>query len=671
MDANGRGNGPNLSNQYARPTQPIAVLRDFLKQDWGLASGPDADLRLAGGSITDAVVEYLDIHIGPRKKLWDEKRGLYMLGSNSRPPQLGSLTAGMIIQNFTTLAAINTPDLEDFQSGLFRSLPENVLCRLFEDPRMPYMILRRTLKAYELAVERKMGLVDIDEMVLKHERHLRSMFPNALDPGMLVTLQDLALFSDASPSAAGLNDGYMSFSRQDPPKGGLELFDDRRHQCLKIQPNDKKFAAAFDRVTSGVFQGMDWANVIVAGDLVLHTLLIDIMNRNAREYEATDILLHIWGLNPSDTLKKIESIYDAWRNNVQQDFNVLCIKTSNYIILKSHSPDLLVKIRLKLFSNPLHVLLHYHPHICGIGFDGLQVRMLPSCARALETGYDTFTSAYLYDDPFYGSTPESQVDIHRIIQLAEMGFGIRILPSYARSLRDEIDVARLNDGNDLRGLACNTSFWRDSKKRECGLKILKRLAFLGQNWVRNVLGLDTTALRSHCEYMRDVHHMEWAFRYHRVAAGGSGTKAFVGQTGVLRDTIKFPDTTSASNDGEIDDDDDGSDYIPGLANDYPALRAQHGEIGPDDCATEFMLPFHNVSARLGCFETFVRQCELWHQHTGILIDEFWKPPRQDYSTIFLTNDRIFQTLKRFICARVDVDYRDDGCECIFETLDTI
>ena len=83
--------------------------------------------------------------------------------------------------------------------------------------------------------------------------------------------------------------------------------------------------------------------------------------------------------------------------------------------------------------------------------------MLPSCARAIETGYSLYTSRSCWG-PGLGDPWTKCRDISAI---TSRGFGIRILPSYARCLEENDQTATAG------GAALRTT--------EPGLKTLKKL----------------------------------------------------------------------------------------------------------------------------------------------------------------------------------------------------
>lgn len=131
--------------------------------------------------------------------------------------------------------------------------------------------------------------------------------------------------------------------------------------------------------------------------------------------------------------------------------------------------------------------------------------MLPRCARALETGYSTFTMDLIWGHHLGDRRATQEI---RVFKYADRGFGMRILPSYVRSLEeseyrqtklaglplDEQNDAYADDAVDgksqetVRPLIAHGSYIRSFRERkpngaEPGLKTLKRIAYMGQNFV--------------------------------------------------------------------------------------------------------------------------------------------------------------------------------------------
>ena len=93
--------------------------------------------------------------------------------------------------------------------------------------------------------------------------------------------------------------------------------------------------------------------------------------------------------------------------------------------------------------------------------------MLPRCARALETGYNVFSMDLILG---HHLVARRESRIGRILKYANRGFGIRVLPSYARSLAEQ-----------------SSSLESDPNRQSyAGLKLLQRIAWSGQAFVESL-----------------------------------------------------------------------------------------------------------------------------------------------------------------------------------------
>ena len=84
----------------------------------------------------------------------------------------------------------------------------------------------------------------------------------------------------------------------------------------------------------------------------------------------------------------------------------------------------------QLFDNPMDLLLRWEYDPYALCYNGEHVYMLPRCARAIETGFTTFTTGLCWGE----NLAYCPSRVLSLICLARRGFGLRILPSYMRCL---------------------------------------------------------------------------------------------------------------------------------------------------------------------------------------------------------------------------------------------
>ncbi|KAL8668536.1 MAG: hypothetical protein Q9168_006840 [Polycauliona sp. 1 TL-2023] len=353
------------------------------------------------------------------------------------------------------------------------------LRQILKDPRTPYVIFRLFAALPHALVH------DIDEAILASEKHVRSQHPK---PGnFLVTLKDLTHVL-GPPDERGI----VTFVRPDPSQGSFQFLDQERKQVMQIVGTDKTFMETFRLVTNGCLDQLDWQNIIIAGGMVLNTLLLtdrlDGLPASATPTNVSDcdIDLYLYDLTPEEANRKIEHIYDVWySHNLQHGglsghaVDQMIVKTRQTITLIPIYPFRRIQIVLKILQSPADILLNFDLDACAFAFDGSRVSMLPRAARALETGYSTFTMDLIWGHHL-GHRRESQEV--RVFKYANRGFGLRILPSYIQSLEsgssEDID-------QDAHGSRKGPTRLFD---REPGLKTLTRIAHLARNFVKGYCG---------------------------------------------------------------------------------------------------------------------------------------------------------------------------------------
>lgn len=183
-------------------------------------------------------------------------------------------------------------------------------------------------------------------------------------------------------------------------------------------------------------------------------------------------------------------MYDTWVRNLPVTVQArLVVKNAHTINFIPSYPHRRIQIILKLSPSPTDILLNFDLDACAIGFNGAHVLMLPRCARAIETGYSVFTMDMVWGHRL-SHRAASQED--RILKYADRGFGLRILPSYARSLEEDnleaaifgkpVSPASASVGNTVDDEDVSSLSARKPHGPEPGLKTLKRIAHLDQNF---------------------------------------------------------------------------------------------------------------------------------------------------------------------------------------------
>lgn len=413
---------------------------------------------------------------------------------NHTTPSLLSCAVGSILHALET-----SRDLSAAVEEAYRRFEPLHLREILNDPRISYQMLRTFSRHPDFTMITPKGVrtvVDIDEAVLRNERYIRTLTDIDQKNKYLVELKDLYR---TLPIHTHTEDSIV-FNRREPPKGGFEILNAKRKRKLQIASNESNFGVSFLAMTYGALLGLDWCNIIAAGGVALASLLQVSDRFLDLELNEPCISLYIHGLQPDAANRKLHEIHDTWASNIPPNAQKLVVKSARAIDLITDCPERSIRIILKLYPSPIDVLLNSDLDACAIGFDGSRILMLPRCARAIETGYSVFTMDLVWGCPREGRRASS---IHSLFAYAERGFGVRILPSYARLLEDDtfeemlVEELHLNDprsdaGTDemeeetQQNIHEHIQTPRRISSSEPGLKGLKRVARLAEGYVRDL-----------------------------------------------------------------------------------------------------------------------------------------------------------------------------------------
>ena len=294
---------------------------------------------------------------------------------------------------------------------------------------LPYMDQRRLLVLCGLETDARQ---DIDAAILNGEIHIRARGPENKDGKFLVSLPQLhEILYPRDPH--GTAPDTIVYQRRQPVEAAITVLDELRPSALPLHVSDHSFAATFTRITKNILNGLDWQNVVVAGGMVLTTLLhVNSAQDQDKRVQDLDLDIYIYGLSPADAEKKAFDIEEVWRRNLPDDSHTLVTQNHKTITFIPSYPNRRLQIILKALPNLTAILLNFDLDICALAFNGSNVLMLPRCARAIETGYSMFTMDLIWGSHLSDrrSTQEA-----RVLKYADRGFGIRFLPSYENLLK--------------------------------------------------------------------------------------------------------------------------------------------------------------------------------------------------------------------------------------------
>ncbi|KAJ7150573.1 hypothetical protein C8R43DRAFT_951534 [Mycena crocata] len=246
--------------------------------------------------------------------------------------------------------------------------------------------------------------------------------------------------NDSLPGLVKLSQAEIIFPVSFSTRGGLtitrpkslprfEIMCAARQPRITIQPSTAVFSLAFERISNGLLRNLDWKNILVAGGIILGTLIS--ITDIPKLWASSDIDMYIYGLSATQATDKINDVYEIFRSNLPTGTPTLAVKNSKTITFYAEHSFRRIQLVLKLVKSPTDVLLNFDLDICAMGWNGTDVLMLPRAARALETGCNIFTMS-LVNGHYLSERRESQPT--RVFKYTSRGYGLRILPSYAASL---------------------------------------------------------------------------------------------------------------------------------------------------------------------------------------------------------------------------------------------
>ncbi|RPB01905.1 hypothetical protein L873DRAFT_1802733 [Choiromyces venosus 120613-1] len=449
--------------------------------------GVSPPVNITSLSTAEFAIAQIEAHLKHRKahtKIGDNEHeeAVSSIGRKG-PPTLAQLATARIVSTLRY-------DMKDGVRVLVQNCPEKLLRPILESPRLHYIAFRTLLHAHDTAqssqgpeteawaqVQRLAG-EDVDSWVLRNEKFIRQMPPTQQNP-MLVSLDEA---SEIWPDAE-ITSEHITLRRRKPPRETFTCLDGLRAREIKIQPSSQKFAQTFRRLTNGVFEGLDWNNIIIAGGMVLATMQC-LSEEDDTKFIGSDIDLWIYGLNPEEANKKIREIYNVWWRNLGPERKIYLMKNAKTLTLMSNYPERRIQIILKMAKSETEVLLGFDLDPCAMCWNGKEVLMLPRCARSLETGYTAFTMDLVYGHHL-GDRRSTQET--RVLKYADRGFGILIPASLMNTLTLDFDARKPKTPScrqsDRNGWGDRT---RNNIKGEIvysGKKAVKRIAFLAEDMI--------------------------------------------------------------------------------------------------------------------------------------------------------------------------------------------
>lgn len=214
------------------------------------------------------------------------------------------------------------------------------------------------------------------------------------------------------------------------------------------------FTTRFSELTSNVFDGLDWQNIVIGGGIVLSSLA-NYKSLPELPFNENDIELFIYGGNYDEIVHRI---YDVVMSNVNGHCEI--VRTSTSISILFEYPYRHIHISLNHYNNILDILLNFEIDCCALLYDGENVFATERSKRSLTKRYNIVNHNL--------RTPIHEA---RLLKFATYGFCVMI-PGLDRHLLDP-EIHNKNPV-ELSGLSLLIYYEK---------KMMKKMTIQPENWI--------------------------------------------------------------------------------------------------------------------------------------------------------------------------------------------
>ncbi|KAK6533683.1 hypothetical protein TWF694_002615 [Orbilia ellipsospora] len=245
-----------------------------------------------------------------------------------------------------------------------------------------------------LADNKDQSVQDLIKPFAQYEKNLRDLF--AKDPSNEVLGDNLL---GLVPVYAGQEENIEIRARDLESESELEKSryliplkdEERRKTGEKAVVGFEEFKKNFKIFTEGMFENMDWSNVIVACGSVLVSMLPipsgekspDRLREHYRNpWAPNDINLFIYGLDQEAAIKRMEQIEATVRENVP--WKVVCLRMTTTMRIVSRDPYRPIHIILRLYDTVSQILYSegFDVDSASVAYDGKQVYATPQAVAS-------------------------------------------------------------------------------------------------------------------------------------------------------------------------------------------------------------------------------------------------------------------------------------------------
>ncbi|KAE8231094.1 hypothetical protein CF326_g3892 [Tilletia indica] len=195
---------------------------------------------------------------------------------------------------------------------------------------------------------------------------------------------------------------------------GIKLFDQHVQDCVRINCLTQ-FVTNFTVATRGALLGYCFANVVVAGGIVLACLTGTPEEISPR----SDVDLFIYSLSPEEATRKVYDLEATLRGNVPNFGSHYVVhrtvSTISFIPVDVHSGLRKIQVVLRLHKNPAEIISSFDLDQTAMYYNGEDVKLETRAVRALFTGYSYVTAKQI-----------ETTSIGRIAKYSQRGYGLNV-----------------------------------------------------------------------------------------------------------------------------------------------------------------------------------------------------------------------------------------------------
>ena len=335
-------------------------------------------------------------------------------------PSLAELATDKIVES------LNAGDVDEQIKVLTESLDWPVFRRLVYSGRIPYRYLRKLVEGRSHSDTDRL---DLDQATAQQTKYIKFHYGSDGIDKLFLGIDDLTTI--LQPLRLTRDKEYIRIRRQEPHPGSFQIFHKYRLHNVEIITDRHLYRAKFDKAGGDWLRNLDWANVAVVGVSVLSALHRGFWRDQPSGLQSIDYTLCLYGLGRIQANRKIEHIWGV----INQRAGARMSKYPHGTVFDCGT-TLSITVMHVCYQSIAEVLANISVDAMALAFDGSNILLTSRCARAIETGYSTFTMDLPYHQDGFCIYQHA---LAGLLQCAEFGFGLHFPPFYLQSLAGPLE----------------------------------------------------------------------------------------------------------------------------------------------------------------------------------------------------------------------------------------